>query len=251
MEQESDSFIKWGQQGKTLVFLHYFGGAASSWQWTIEHLCNDYQCIALNLPGFGDTPPLQQPTIEHFAQWIAKTLLEHDVDSCTLIGHSMSGKLSLEVAAQHPELNTEQVILVAPSPPTTEPMPEEEKERMLQHPNLQEAEKTVKQASIKSLSEEKKKLATYTQLIIDHPTWIWWLQDGMNHSIEGHLPKVKVPVSVIASKDDPAIPYKSILSDVIGLLPQAKLISTEQIGHLIPLEDPEWLAQQIRAIVSE
>lgn len=116
MQQVSNSLIKWGETGETLVFLHYFGGAASSWQWTIEHLNSEYQCIALNLPGFGDTPPLAHPAIDHFAEWIAQTLLDHDVDSCTLIGHSMSGKLALEVAAKYPKLKTKQVILVAPSP---------------------------------------------------------------------------------------------------------------------------------------
>ncbi|MEQ9438741.1 MAG: alpha/beta hydrolase [Cyclobacteriaceae bacterium] len=246
---KTNHILRWGTQGKPLVLLHYFGGSASSWQWVAEALQNDYQCIALNLPGFGQTAPLTNIQIETFAEWIANMLTQLDLSSCTLIGHSMSGKLALEVAARDSATIIDQLILIAPSPPTREPMPEEEKQRMLHHPDRKEAEKTVEQATIKPLSNEQRALAIDTQLVIDHATWRWWLLEGMNHAIADHLSLIKAPISVLASTKDPAIPYDAILNDVIGLLPQTQLISTDQTGHLLPLEDPDWVAQQIRRII--
>ena len=63
------------------------------------------------------------------------------------------------------------------------------------------------------------------------------------------LDQIQVPVTVVASKDDPVIPWDTIQSDVIALLPGAELIQLSDVGHLIPLETPEQLAKSIRQAV--
>ncbi len=60
----NQTVVRWGTTGTPLVFLHYFGGSANSWQWVAEELRADCQCIALNLPGFGGTQPLEKPSID-------------------------------------------------------------------------------------------------------------------------------------------------------------------------------------------
>ena len=51
------SLVDQGAGKPVLVFLHYFSGAAVSWQWVMKILQADYRCIALDLPGFGETAP--------------------------------------------------------------------------------------------------------------------------------------------------------------------------------------------------
>ena len=53
---------------------------------------------------------------------------------------------------------------VAPSPPTTEPLTDDEKEHMLNHPNLKEAARSVDRAIKQPFTEEQYKLAVETQL---------------------------------------------------------------------------------------
>jgi pimeloyl-ACP methyl ester carboxylesterase len=50
--------------------LHYFGGAALSWQWVTELLSDSFRCIAIDLPGFGNAAPLEHPSIEGFAAFV-------------------------------------------------------------------------------------------------------------------------------------------------------------------------------------
>ncbi len=244
------TFLQWGEGDHTLVFLHYFGGSAQSWQYVSEKLSDNFRCVALHLPGFGNTPPLEEPTIIGFSQWIHKQLVMMDIFDCTLIGHSMSGKLALHLAANQSEINIEHLILVAPSPPTHEPMPSEEKERMLKHPDRQEAAQTVKNAIVKSLNAEQTELAIDTQLIIDEATWRWWLLEGMNHSIAELMPQIEVPVTLLISEDDPVITIETVQQEIIPLLPKAHVVSTRDVGHLIPLEAPEWIADQLRKIIA-
>ncbi len=242
------SFRQWGKGEEVLVFLHYFGGAADSWQWMADILQSEYKCIALNLPGFGGTAPLSTPKIVGYTHAIRNILQLMNINHYTVIGHSMSGKIALQLAADYPS-GIEQIILVAPSPPTQEPMPDEERERMLDHPNRKNAEINVKKATVKSLPKERYALAVDTQMLIDNHTWRWWLLEGMQHSIARYMPKVNIPVTVIASEDDPVIPYSIIQSDVVQLLKNATLVTVKKVGHLIPLEDPQGLADQIRQAI--
>lgn len=104
--------------GDVLVFLHYFGGSAQSWQWVAEKLSDNYRCVALNLPGFGGTPPLEKPSTQGFADFVRSALSKLKIGRCALIGHSMGCKIALQVAADAAPETIQQLILVAPSPPT-------------------------------------------------------------------------------------------------------------------------------------
>lgn len=231
---------------ETLVFLHYFGGSAQSWSWLIQLLKADYNCIALNLPGFGDEPALAEPSIGNFTSFITQKLEALNVESYVLVGHSMSGKIAVDMAANDPNLAIKQLILVAPSPPTVEDISEESKKQMLKHPNLQQAENTVKSIVLKPITTEQRELIIKNNLEADVKTWNWWILEGASHSIAAETAHLFLPITVIASEDDPAIGFDSILNETLPHLPDAKLITIKEVGHLIPIEAPQWLADQIK-----
>lgn len=248
---ENNKVQQWGNEGENLVFLHYFGGSAQSWQWVAEALSKDYRCIAINLPGFGGAAAMEEPSIQGFAEYVQKELDSLGIKGYNLIGHSMGGKIAMQIAANAPKGSVQQLILVAPSPPTTEPMKQEEKDRMLKHPDRQVAEKTVKGAVKQNLQEAQHKLAVDTQLIIDEATWRWWLLEGMDHSIAERIKPLELPITVLASKDDPVMTFDVIEQRVMQVLDKAKLVTTQQVGHLSPLEAADWIAAQIRNIVEK
>lgn len=247
----ANTVLEWGSKGDILVFLHYFGGSARSWQWVTEKLSNTYRCAALNFPGFGNTPALHPPSIKGFADFVREELEKLELESYSLIAHSMGCKIALQAAADAPEGVVRQLILVAPSPPTIEPMPEKDKKRMLHHPDRQEAETNIAHAIKQPLTKEQYDLAIETQLSTDPATWRWWLIEGMAHSIAENLMDVQIPITVLASEDDPVIPARVIQEQVMTVLKHAKLVMTKKVGHLSPLEAPDWVAAQIRTIVSQ
>ncbi len=234
---------------ETLVFLHYFGGSAQSWDWLLPLLQNDYNCIALNLPGFGGEPALPEPSIAAFTSFIVQKLESLNIESYVLIGHSMSGKIAVDVATNDSNFAVKQLILIAPSPPTIEHIADEELQRMLIHPNQKEAETTAKSITIKPLTEEQYQLVIKNNLETDNKTWNWWLTEGVRHSIAEDSAHLFLPITVLASEDDPAISFESIKKETIPHLPDAKLITTKGVGHLSPMEAPEWLAGQIKLVL--
>ncbi len=243
---ENDKTIQSKNKREVLVFLHYFGGSAVSWNWVIEKLSDDYLCVAINLPGFGSLPAMKEPSIQAYAEYVQKELESIGIKKYSLVGHSMGGKIALQVAANAPKDSIHQLILVAPSPPTIEPLPEKQKERMLHRSDPYEAEKLIDDAIKKPLTKNQYALALETQLITDPATWKWWILDGMNHSIADNIKSLELPITVLASNDDPVMTSEVIKQRVMPYLNHAKLITIEGVGHLIPFEAPGWIAEQIR-----
>ncbi|MGB5972145.1 MAG: alpha/beta hydrolase [Nodosilinea sp.] len=242
-------YIDQGIGAPTLVFLHYFSGAAASWQWVIEELQSEFRCVALDLPGFGRQMPLPKPSLATYSTFVLEALAALEIKQFVLIGHSMGGKVALRVASSSPAQSLQQVVLVAPSPPTKEPMPEDERQRLLQnHPSRDSAATTVDSAAYQPLPEPQRSTAIQTHVEAASSAWRWWLLEGMNHSIADRLDDVTCPVTVIASEDDPVISLDTIQQDVLGQIPQAQLVKLKGLGHLMPLEDSGAIAEILRQI---
>ncbi|MEL6385690.1 MAG: alpha/beta hydrolase [Cyanobacteria bacterium J06626_18] len=230
--------------------MHYFSGAAVSWQWVIDKLEANFRCIAFDLPGFGHEPSLKYPSLASYGTAVQQAIAKLELDDFILIGHSMGGKVALQVAAEPSLSGLQQVVLIAPSPPTQEPMPVEDKERLLNnHPSRASAATTVEESTQIELSESRRETAIQTHMQAEDSAWNWWLLEGMNNSIADQMETVQVPVTVIASHDDPVIPYAKIQQDVMELLPKVKLVEVSDVGHLIPLEAPDKVAQEIRNVI--
>jgi sigma-B regulation protein RsbQ len=241
-----------GSAKPSLVFLHYFGGAAKSWQWLIEELKHDHDCLALDLPGFGGSEHLIDLSIETMAENVIEQVrLRRPDRTFILVGHSMGGKIAIDVAYRlRANKNLQRLILLAPSPPTIERMPDHEKKRMLNHPDKNQALITVDNGTIQKLSGERLQTAVETQLAVDNRTWQWWIEEGMSESIAAHVKDINIPIDLIVSSDDPAITAQMTNEETIPNLPESsKIMWTSGIGHLMQLENPGWLASAIRQLV--
>lgn len=237
-----------GTGKKKIVFIHYFGGDAGSWKWLAKRLAKTHTCYLLNLPGFNDTELNIEPSIYNYSIFINKQIRLLKLKNYTLCGHSMGGKLALYAALMNQVQKPEKIILVAPSPATTESMADEEKERMLNHPNKNEAIQTVENAIVRKLKKNKYVYAVDSQLRIHSDAWKWWIETGMNHDISEGVKKIEIPTFVICSKDDPVISMDAIYNDVMPYLAMGTLIALNRIGHLIPLEATRKLARHIKKI---
>ena len=237
-----------GSGKKTIVFVHYFGGDAGSWHWLAKRLQKKYTCILLDLPGFGGTRALPEPSIYAFANYINRCVEALELTDYSLCGHSMGGKLALYAAQIMEGIKPKKIILIAPSPPTVENMAEEERDRMLIHPDTDEARKTVKGAIKKKLGKKRFAYALESQMRIDEKTWNWWLTEGMQDDISDRIRGLTTPSHIIFSKDDPVIATEAIYEDVLPYLNKPSLTALGRIGHLIPMEAPRKLARLIKRI---
>jgi len=85
--------------GAALVLVHGLGGSSRSWSPVIDDLATEREVIAVDLPGFGDTPPLaSSPTIAALTDALRSFLDEHDLAEANLVGSSMGARMVLELA---------------------------------------------------------------------------------------------------------------------------------------------------------
>ena len=91
-------------QRPALVLLHHFGGSSRTWQPFIAWIGDRRRCIALDLPGFGRQAAHSGPfTVAAMADHVAAQILGLGLDTYTLVGHSMGGKVALALAARCPD----------------------------------------------------------------------------------------------------------------------------------------------------
>jgi pimeloyl-ACP methyl ester carboxylesterase len=63
-------------------------------------------------------------------------------------------------------------------------------------------------------------------------------------SLAPRLAELDVPVLLIGADSDPFVPWRSV-EEMSRLVPRAKAVQAKDAGHMIPLEQPQWLARQI------
>jgi pimeloyl-ACP methyl ester carboxylesterase len=77
--------------GKPILFVHGWPTNACVWQRQLEALGDAHHVMAVDLPGFGASPPLRQPTIARFASAIREFIDDRALTNVFLIGWSMGG----------------------------------------------------------------------------------------------------------------------------------------------------------------
>ncbi len=85
--------------GKPLLLLHGLGGSWRSWSPVLATLAADREVIAVDLPGFGATPPLAgEVSIATLADAVTSFLVEQNLTGVDAVGSSMGARLVLELA---------------------------------------------------------------------------------------------------------------------------------------------------------
>ncbi|MFM9944901.1 MAG: alpha/beta fold hydrolase [Bacteroidia bacterium] len=90
--------------GWPLIFLHGFNENFEIWDLIIPEISSNYQCICIDLPGFGKSPLPSNLTIKYMADAVNRVIEELKIIKPIVIGHSMGGYVTLELARQHPLL---------------------------------------------------------------------------------------------------------------------------------------------------
>jgi pimeloyl-ACP methyl ester carboxylesterase len=101
-------------EGDVIVFLHGLGGSRLSWQPQLEALASSWRCAAWDMPGYGNSAPLERTTFAALADaaaaWIGVL-----GGRAHVVAISFGGMIAQYLAASHPEV-VRSLTLLATSP---------------------------------------------------------------------------------------------------------------------------------------
>ncbi len=85
--------------GSPLLLIHGLGAGWRSWTPILDGLAATREVIAVDLPGFGETPPLTgEVSIATLSDSVAEFIHEQGLGKVSTVGQSMGGRIVLELA---------------------------------------------------------------------------------------------------------------------------------------------------------
>ena len=95
---------RWPFRRERLVLVHGSGCSADSWRYQVGSLSREFEVVAIDLPGHGDSDPAGDPSVERYATTVRGVFQRIGRRKVFLGGHSLGGAVALQVALEHPEL---------------------------------------------------------------------------------------------------------------------------------------------------
>lgn len=97
------------------ILIHGWSSSSFAMSPLIPLLSRRFRCIAVDLPGYGESPPLRErATIGSYAQIIGRLITGLSEHPAVLVGHSMGGMISATLALQIPQL-VDRMVLLCPT----------------------------------------------------------------------------------------------------------------------------------------
>ena len=96
-------FFRESGQGKPLVILHGLFGSSDNWFTLAKTFSQQYQVFLVDQRNHGQSPQSEEFNYKLLASDIEEFLIAHSIIDPIIIGHSMGGKTSMNLAVKRPD----------------------------------------------------------------------------------------------------------------------------------------------------
>jgi pimeloyl-ACP methyl ester carboxylesterase len=253
-----------------LVFVHGLSGSWPNWLEQLPVLAAKRRVIAMDLPGFGHSPMPSWPiSISAYARMLDGLLDVLGIDAAVLVGNSMGGFISAELAIAYPQ-RVERLVLVSAAGISTY----DNRGALRALPVLQRAERiltayTAWMASKSDTVARRARLRDATlNVVTRHPSrlpaalaaeqlrgsgkpgFMQALEANLNYDFRERLPEIACPTLIVWGKDDRLITARD--AQVFAeLIPDSRVVMYADTGHLSMLERPEAFNALLEEFLSE
>jgi pimeloyl-ACP methyl ester carboxylesterase len=169
-----------------------------------------------------------------------------------LVGHSMGGKVAQLVAAENPSALAG-LVLIAPAPPEPPAAITRQFQEQLAH--AYDNQETVAYAVDHVLTSTTLPGPLRTTVIKDSLSSAAdarseWPLHGIATNISRAAQRITVDTTVLVGSKDVVEPPDVLRQHLVPFIPNAELLVIDGPGHLIPLEAPGMLAEQLTSAVN-
>ena len=106
---------QYSEAGPPLLILHGLFGSLGNWGWHSKQLAESFSVYGVDLRNHGDSPHTERLDYQVMAEDVRQLIERLGLDSCSIIGHSMGGKVAMQLALSYPDLLERMVVVdIAP-----------------------------------------------------------------------------------------------------------------------------------------
>lgn len=235
-----------GAGARHLLFAHGWISSRRMWYDVCERL--DPSQHTLHLLDFRGCGLSDRPSSGHdldgYVSDLRAALASIDAPA-TIVAHSMGAKLAQYVASDAPP-NLERLILVAPGTARASRFPAKHRETTMEAYGSRERIARFQRAAMaRDVPPERMERIVEDALVAQHEHWIGWYDRGRSVEFMQRLRDVTVPTLVLAGRKDPLALPDRVKRDVAGAISGALFVSLNDVGHNVPIEAPEEIAEAI------
>ena len=106
---------QYSDSGVPVLVLHGLFGSLSNWGWHCKQLAQQYAVYGVDLRNHGDSPHSNQLDYQVMADDVRELIVRLGLKYCCIVGHSMGGKVAMQLALNFPDL-VEKLVIVDIAP---------------------------------------------------------------------------------------------------------------------------------------
>jgi esterase len=235
-----------------LMLIHGLFGSLDNLTALRRQFTDDYQVISIDLPDHGKSSFTDSFSFENYAQLVFELVQSLNIQQLSVVGHSLGGKVAMQLALQHSELIRQLVVLdIAPV------------KYAARHSNVFNGLNNVNLSTLQSRKDADNALAVYVEevstrqfllksLYNQDDIWQWRFNLPM---LQQDYAQLSEAINSDTTFNGPVLFIKGELSDyllpehrdtVVKLFPSSQSKMVSNTGHWLHAEKPEVCAKLIR-----
>ncbi len=222
------------QEKSTLVFIHGAGSSAIFWKHQIKSLSNDFNIVAIDLPGHGRSADQGKDKISDYAEVVDQFVKDLKIESPVICGLSMGGAITQQLLLDGKENYKAGIIINSGAKLKVFGMIFD-----MIRDDFQGYANSFDMVAISEKTDKSKLKYVVDDLRSMNPEVVYNDFVACNSfDVMDRLNEVKVPVLVLTAEEDKLSPpkYGTFISDAID---NSFHVSIKDSGHMSPVEKPE------------
>ncbi len=242
---------------RTILILHGLFGSKRNWQSIARQLSEHFRVFTLDLRNHGESEHTDAMRYEDMAGDVFQFITDHALEEVSVVGHSMGGKVAMQMALEHPEIIKRLVIIdIAPVQyqhgfddliNSLNALPLEKLS------SRQEADEYLK-SSVRPESLRQFLLQNLRKLDTGF-SWrmnlkaIYSCIDGlMDFPVNHGNPRYNKPVLFLKGENSDYIKHQHE-RQIFSIFPKALFITVAGTGHWLHAENPGFVVSEIRKFI--
>ncbi len=236
-------------EGEPIVFIHGFGLDSRMWKPQVQELSTNYRVITYDLRGFGKS---SVPVDKYSHVGDLHTLLQHlGINTSSLVGHSFGGEIAIQFTLEYPDIVNRLVLISSSlSGYSFENSSWNVLKELGRKGKLSEIRnQMLNHKMVKELEDNTEAKELVTTMLKEYSCWHFLNKDPREDDDSmsmDRLGEIEIPVNIIVGGDDSKA-QKEIAQILDSRIPKSTLTVIENAGHMVNLENPVQIRQNIYA----